>query len=84
MRKGQNPAKFVNSVEKPSSITVAVLNYLPFLSGFYKEGLEVLKICLNSIYLEKKLSFDVMVFDNGSCDEVVSYLLEEYKKKKIQ
>jgi glycosyltransferase involved in cell wall biosynthesis len=84
MRKGQNPAKFVNSVAKPSPITVAVLSYIPFLSGFYTEGLEILKICLNSIFLEKNYSFDVLVFDNGSCDEVISYLVKEHQSKIIQ
>ena len=34
-RIGQNPAKFVKDVAKPARITVAVLNYIPFLSGFY-------------------------------------------------
>jgi len=50
MRIGQNPAKFVNEVAKPERITVAVLNYIPFLSGFYAEMLDVLKVCLNSLY----------------------------------
>jgi hypothetical protein len=37
MRKGQNPAKFVKDVPKPQRVTVAVLNYIPFLSGFYAQ-----------------------------------------------
>ena len=32
MRIGQNPAKYLKSVEKPSRVTVAVLNYIPFQS----------------------------------------------------
>ena len=35
MRVGQNPAKYVKEVAKPARVTVAVLNYIPFLSGFY-------------------------------------------------
>ena len=50
MRIGQNPAKFVKEVARPERITVAVLNYIPFLSGFYAETLEVLKVCLESIW----------------------------------
>ena len=46
MRKGQNPAKSVNHVAKPERITVALLNYIPFLSGFYTEALDVLKVSL--------------------------------------
>ena len=42
MRKGQNPAKFVKDVARPERITAALLNYIPFLSGFYAETLDVL------------------------------------------
>ncbi len=44
MRVGQNPAKFVNQVARPERITVAVLNYIPFISGFYAEMPEVLGV----------------------------------------
>jgi len=84
MRKGQNPAKFVDSVAKPSTITVAVLNYIPYLSGFYSDSLQVLKTCLKSINNETKLDFDLLVFDNGSCSEVQSFLLEEKINGNIQ
>jgi hypothetical protein len=84
MRKGQNPAKFVNTVAKPANITVAVLSYIPYLSGFYADALKVLDACLNSIKKETKLEFDLLVFDNGSCDEVQNYLLDEQRSEKIQ
>ena len=48
MRIGQNPAKYVKDVAKPARVTAAVLNYIPFLSGFYAEALDVLKVCLES------------------------------------
>ena len=48
MRIGQNPAKFVKEVAQPARVTVAVLNYIPFQSGFYAEALDVLKVCLES------------------------------------
>jgi glycosyltransferase involved in cell wall biosynthesis len=84
MRKGQNPAKFVNTVRRPERITAAVLSYIPFLSGYYAEGLDVLKACLDSICHEAGLPFDTMVFDNGSCDEVRDYLLGEQAAGRIQ
>ena len=84
-RIGQNPAKFVKDVAKPARITVAVLNYIPFLSGFYAEMDGVLKACLNSIYNTKlNEAFDVLVFDNGSCDEIKQYLLKEQAEGRIQ
>ena len=66
MRVGQNPAKFVKDVAKPARITVAVLNYIPFLSGFYAEMLDVLKTCQGRIRECTEGPYDLFVFDNGS------------------
>lgn len=84
MRKGQNPAKSVDQVAKPERITVAVLNYIPFVSGFFAEMPEVLKACLTSLRNDPGLPFDLMVFDNGSCREVQQYLLDERTAGRIQ
>lgn len=84
MRRGQNPAKFVKSVVRPQRITVAVLNYIPFLSGFYAEMLDVLKVCLSSLRAEAGLPFDLLVFDNGSCAEVRDFLVQEKEEGGIQ
>ena len=84
MRKGQNPAKFVKDVPRPERITVALLNYIPFLSGFYAETLDVLKVCLVSMRKDAGLPFDLMVFDNGSCPEVREYLINEKEEGRIQ
>ena len=84
MRKGQNPAKFVNQVAKPERVTVALLNYIPFLGGFYAEGLDVLKVSLESMRRDPGLSFDLMVFDNGSCPEARDFLVGEKDAGRIQ
>ena len=84
MRKGQNPAKFVKDVARPERITVALLNYIPFLSGFYAETLDVLKVSLESMRKDAGLPFDLMVLDNGSCPEVREYLVNEKEEGRIQ
>jgi len=84
MRKGQNPAKFVKDVVHPERITVALLNYIPFLSGFYAETLDVLKVSLESMRKDAGLPFDLMVFDNGSCLEVREFLVKEKEEGRIQ
>ncbi len=84
MRIGQNPAKYVKEVAKPARITVAVLNYIPFLSGFYADALEVLKVCLESIRASADLPYDLLVFDNGSCEEARQYLLDEHSAGRLQ
>lgn len=84
MRKGQNPAKFVKDVARPQRITAALLSYIPFLSGFYTETLDVLKVCMESMRTEAGLPFDLMVFDNGSCPEVREFLVQEKEEGRIQ
>lgn len=84
MRVGQNPAKYVKTVARAEKITVAVLNYIPFLSGFYSEALDVLKVCLQSARTDAGLPFDLLVFDNGSCEEVKNYLINEQNEGRIQ
>jgi glycosyltransferase involved in cell wall biosynthesis len=84
MRKGQNPAKFVKDVARPEKITVALLNYIPFLSGFYAETLDVLKVSLDSMRKDAGLPFDLMVFDNGSCPEARDFLVSEKEAGRIQ
>jgi glycosyltransferase involved in cell wall biosynthesis len=84
MRKGQNPAKFVKGVARPERITAAMLTYIPFLSGFYAETLDVLKVSLESMRTEAGLPFDLLVFDNGSCPEARDYLVKEKEEGRIQ
>jgi glycosyltransferase involved in cell wall biosynthesis len=86
MRVGHNPARYVQEVAQPADITVAVLNCIPFLSGYYEQSLEVLKVVVESLDAtrEKDHPYDVMVFDNHSCHEVRTYLQEAYEQHKIQ
>lgn len=84
MRKGQNPAKFVKEVAKPERITAAMLTYIPFLSGFYAETLDVLKVSLDSMRVDAGLPFDLLVFDNGSCPEARDFLIQEKESGHIQ
>lgn len=84
MRVGQNPAKGLETVAQPAEITAAVTTYIPFLSGYYQDSLEVLKLSLESLRAHADLPFDLMVFDNGSCEAVRDYLLEMQRQGKIQ
>jgi len=77
VRIGQNPAKSIQHVVKPARVTAAVITYIPFLSGYYAQSLDVLKVCLNSLRAHADVPFDLMVFDNASCERVVRYLQDE-------
>jgi glycosyltransferase involved in cell wall biosynthesis len=84
MRVGQNPAKFVEQVAQPKAVTVAVISYIPFLGGYYAQGLDVLKECLGSIWVNTDLPYDLLVYDNASCPEVRGFLLDAHREGRIQ
>jgi len=84
MRIGQNPAKLVKNVAQPENVTVAVVSYIPTLAGYYSQSLDVLKICLGSIWENTHIPYDLMVFDNASCKEVRLFLQDAHEKGNIQ
>jgi glycosyltransferase involved in cell wall biosynthesis len=84
MRIGQNPAKKIDNVPQPEKVTVVVVTYIPELIGYYAHSLEVLKVCLGSIWDNTHVPYDLMVFDNGSCDEVRRYLGDAQERGRIQ
>lgn len=84
MRIGQNPAKAIELVDQPQKVTLAVVNYIPFLSGYYAESLDVLKLCLDSIWRNTDQPYDLLIFDNASCVEVRQFLHEMHEQGSIQ
>lgn len=84
MRIGQNPAKSLGYVAQPEKFTIAVVSYIPFMEGYYAQSLDLLKVCLSSIWENTDLPFDLLVFDNASCPEVRAYLLDARDTGKIQ
>jgi glycosyltransferase involved in cell wall biosynthesis len=73
-RIGMNPARNRITDYHPARVTVAVLVYIPYLSGYFEHRLEVLKLCLRSIIRHTEIPYDLLVFDNGSCEEVKAHL----------
>jgi glycosyltransferase involved in cell wall biosynthesis len=84
MRIGQNPAKSVKTVAQPKNITVAIVSYIPTTGGYYTQSLDVLKVCLNSIWENTRVPYDLLVFDNASCREVRDYLQDAHTEGRIQ
>lgn len=84
MRVGQNPIKAIERIAPPAAVTVVVISYIPFLSGYYAHSLDLLKLCFGSLRETTSSQADLMVFDNGSCAEVRDYLLGEQHAGAIQ
>jgi glycosyltransferase involved in cell wall biosynthesis len=84
MRIGKNPSKHAVAARSSAPTTVALLVYVPFETGYFREGLDVLKLCLQSIYQNTTLPHDIFVFDNGSTKSVVDLLVAEHRSGRIQ
>lgn len=73
-RIGINPNRGQLTEYNPSHITLAMLTYLPNQGGYFSERLAVTRLSLESLIAHTPEPHDLIVFDNGSCPELVSYL----------
>jgi glycosyltransferase involved in cell wall biosynthesis len=73
-RIGMNPARNRVSQYRPARVTVAMLVYLPHLTGYFEHRLDVVKLSMASLLRNTLTEYDLLVFDNGSCDEVKLWL----------
>lgn len=82
-RIGQNPSRGKTLDQTPARTTVAVLVYAPHQAGYFQDRLDVTRMTIKSILSNTQEPFDLLVFDNGSCSEVVAYLQGLYKNGAI-
>ena len=73
-RIGMNPGRGKKSAYSPARVTVAVLTYIPNQVGYFQNRLDVTLTCLESIFVNTSLPYDLMVFDNGSSQATVDAL----------
>jgi glycosyltransferase involved in cell wall biosynthesis len=73
-RIGINPARGKVTDRRPERVTVAMVTYIPNLSGYFEHRLDVLKLVFASLAAHTEPPHDVMIFDNASCPQVVAYL----------
>ncbi len=78
-RMGMNPARGKTTLYRSANVTVSTVTYIPSLDGYFKHRLEILKLSLASIKAHTEQSVNIMVFNNGSCNEVVEYLNTQLK-----
>ena len=73
-RIGMNPGRGKKSEYLPARVTVAVLTFNPNKLGYFQDRLDVTLACLESIFVNTSVPYDLMVFDNGSNEETVNAL----------
>lgn len=79
-RYGMNPSRGQVLEEKPARTTVAVLVYVPHQVGYFQERLDVVRLTIESILCNTQEPFDFLIFDNGSCSEMVNHLISLHTK----
>jgi len=73
--KGKNPLKRVQLERRDVQVTITTTVYIPELNGYWEQSLDVLKVCLGSLIKNTPQPYDLVVFDNNSCEDVRTYLL---------
>lgn len=83
-RLGMNPGRGKTSGYRPARVTAAVLVHIPHFAGYFEGRFPVLIACLTSIVENTSVPLDLLVFDNGSCDEVYDYLIQLQRRGSVQ
>ena len=73
-RIGMNPARNRVTNYHPARVTVAILVYLPHLTGYFRNRLDVVRLSFETLFANTHEPYDLLVFDNASCPEVKAYL----------
>ncbi len=83
MRQGISPAKRAGlPAHVPAEVGMVSLVFIPSLVGFYAQSLEVLGLHLDS--LRRTLpTGEILVWDNGSCPQVVELLQQRFRQGQI-
>jgi hypothetical protein len=78
MRVGVNPLRDSMAPDKAPKVVAAVITHLPNQIGYHKKRLAIVKACLQSMRENAGMKCDVMVWDNGSCNELKDWLVSSY------
>jgi hypothetical protein len=73
-RIGMNPARNRISAYRPARLSIAMLVYLPHLTGYFENRFDVVRLSMASLLKHTERPYDLLVFDNGSCQEVKDWL----------
>lgn len=83
MRLGQNPAKLGLPAYQPHRLGAALLTYVPDQEGYFSGMVPVIQAAVNSLRANTGEPFDLLVFDNGSCQPVRRMLAELQEQGQI-
>ena len=78
MRVGQNP-NYKARLNAYSPIIVSAITHLPVMSGYHAQRFEVVKLSLETMRANAGMDCKIMVWDNGSCGALTSWLKDHYR-----
>lgn len=84
MRLGFNPHKDEPQQESDCFHQVVVPVYIPNEEGYFKDSLEIFKLCLDSLFKTIHKKTYITIVNNGSCDVVIAYLNKLFLDGEIQ
>lgn len=80
MRIGRNPAKDNNQLKNDIDHRIIIPVYIPTLTGYFEDSLEILKICLNSLRCTASGKANITIVSNGSSPDVMEELDKQYQE----
>lgn len=83
MRIGSNPNKDKELQKSAFIHQVIVPVYIPHQEEYFKDSFKILKLCLESLFITSHAKTYFTVVNNGSCQEIVSYLNQLHQENKI-
>ena len=84
MRIGYNPHKDEAISQSNYLHQVVIPVYIPHQEGYFKDSLEILQLCLQSLLKTVHNKTYITVVNNGSCKVVMDYLDQLYHESLIQ
>lgn len=84
-RVGETPTRRRKIEFQPARVSICLLVFIPEHLGYFQKRLDILKVCVASIVSHTPPEdYDLLVFDNGSCREVVDYLRSLHEEGVVQ
>lgn len=80
MRIGSNPEKFNNKLEIVNYHRVIVPVFIPHFEGYFAQGFEVFKMCIESLLVTVHDKTRITIYNNNCHADVENYINEIYRQ----
>lgn len=83
MRVGKNPTFKEKNANTRFNHQVIIPVFLPNDKGYFKDGFQIFRKCLNSLFKSVNASTFITIVNNGSADYVIEFLNKLHKEGKV-